>query len=178
VTTSGIAITQAIRLVDEKDLWKQFGRFGLSRKGFRLLLRNLHVPLVITTDNTALVDVWSFACAFRAVCSQGQPDFVMPGAKVLSKGKKRRVGFNTRLDPTVFATNHKKIVAEMMMASEFNGATKVQGINTMVSAAASRMSADALNYLRRQKMTMDPQDPSNEPVSTPVDEPDFEPGLD
>lgn len=173
MTTSGIAITQAIRLVDEKDLWKQFARFGMSRRGFRLLIRNLGVPLVVTTDSTALVDVWSFACAFRTVCSQGQPDFVMPGAKVLSKGKKKgRAGFNTKLDPALFVKNHSRIVSEMMLASEFNGATKVQGINTMVQAAAARMSADALNYLRRQKLTKDPN--PNEPEQPPVDEPDFD----
>lgn len=179
MTTSGIAITQAIRLVDEKDLWKQFARFGLSRRGFRALIRNLGVPLVITTDDTALVDVWSFACAFRAICSQGQPDFVMPGATVLSKGKRARKGFNTRLDPATFVKNHSRVVSEMMLASEFNGATKVQGINTMVAAAAARMSNDALNYLRREKLLRDKvKDPHEPDPSEPVDEPVFEPVLD
>lgn len=173
---SGIKVTQGVQWVHLDDLHSAFARYGVSRRAFSTLLTNLCVPKITLTDSTTLVDMWAFAIALRHISGIGRPDFVFPGAKVLSRGREAREGLARTLDPEAFTKSHASVVREMLAAAEFNGHTSIANFSTLVEAAAARMAADATTYLRRELAGKTPSPRKaamNERRDPSTDEPDF-----
>lgn len=128
------------RLYSEDHYLRAFAPHGLTRKGFRALLRALSVP-VIYLGQSRLVDHLSFTIAMRAICRIGQPDFVAPGSDPLDRGK-MPTGRPSRtfLDPAYVRDNLTAILAELI-------ATRVDPASTATHSSFTKAATAAVDRL-------------------------------
>lgn len=87
-----ISFGGGMRLVGEDYMIRELAPLGLSRRGFRRLCRQLHVPLIHAPGDRILVDLIAFMLAMRTITRPGAPDFSLPGSQ-------HRAGTRTTLAP-------------------------------------------------------------------------------
>lgn len=128
------------RLYSEDHYLRAFAPHGLTRKGFRALLRALSVP-VIHLGQSRMIDHLSFTIAMRAISRIGQPDFVAPGSAPIDRGRMPRARpSTTRLDPSYVRANLTAILAELI-------ATRVDPASTATHASFTRAATAAVDRL-------------------------------
>ena len=89
----------------------------LTLRGFRLLCRRLHVPMIEFTD-TRYVDMLRFEIALSAVLRIGEPDFYAPGSMTAYRSAVKKQG---GVDPKQTNKNYRVIAAELLLAKRING---------------------------------------------------------
>jgi hypothetical protein len=116
-----------------------FAPFGMTRRGFRALLKALRVPS-LEVGSTRFVDVFSFNLAIRSIMRIGQPTFLTPGCDSLRKAK-RTLSDTTELDLDAFRKNLPHTIAELLVASRIphGRLASKKTLNTAASAAVERM---------------------------------------
>lgn len=154
-----VAFGSFLRLYDEDSLIKAMNVPGLSKRGFRRLLRTLHVP-VLEISNTRLVDGFSFFLAMRAILRIGAPDFLTPSCKTRQRDPgKKFPGTRTSIPVEEITDNWKVLACEIMLSQRTNRmrvSDKVLG--EMASLATQRILALGIHHapLRAQRIATEP----------------------
>lgn len=123
-----------LKLVGEDWLIQEMRPLGLTRRSFRQLCRNLGVPLIFA-GRSACVDFWSFVVAMKAVTRNGQPDFVVPGARVGNEWKRCR----HTIDPKEVDTNREEIVSQIVAGRAMSGMTTSRSQVKQLDDAVDRL---------------------------------------
>lgn len=128
------------RLYSEDHYLRAFAPHGLTRKGFRALLRALSVP-VIHIGQSRLIDHLSFTIAMRAISRIGEPDFLAPGCQPLDRGRRPSTRpCTSKLDPAHVRDNLTAILAELI-------ATRVDPSSTATHSSFTRAASLAVDRL-------------------------------
>jgi hypothetical protein len=124
-----------LKLVGEDWMIQEMRPLGLTRRSFRQLCKNLGVPL-IRAGRSACVDFWSFVVALKAVTRIGQPDFIVPGARVGNEWKKCR----HRIDAKEIEENRAEIVSQIVAGRAMSGVTTSKSQVKQLDNAVDRLS--------------------------------------
>jgi len=140
---TGIFLSSGVQLVWETDLYREggFEKFGFTMRGFRRWLKALGVPRMRTPGGKCLVDLVTLYVAIRAVMRIGQPDFLCPGCKEISRGK-RQMPPNTQveLDLEYFAGCWEDVCNELLYAQRVNWQMVTEAHSEAFQRAARRIS--------------------------------------
>lgn len=140
-----ISLGPGNRLYSEDSYLVELAPLGVTRRGFRSLLRALGVP-TIELGRTRFVDNLSLALALRAVLALGKPDFLAPGCDTLRRG-----GKSSSLDPEEVVTNYTRFVGELLVSDRLSRGASPRQIRRAARRVALRLKAMGLQTLAGSK---------------------------
>jgi hypothetical protein len=123
------------RLYSEEHFLAELSRFGITRRGFRALLKLLCVPTLHLPGNRRFVDGLSFAVAIQAACRPGRKDFYFPG----SAGKKKPKSSSYQLSAREYKECGTAILHEVVAGRLLSKGTVDAKVNKAIRAVLRRM---------------------------------------
>lgn len=137
-----ISLGPGNRLYSEDSYLVELAPLGVTRRGFRSLLRALGVP-TIELGRTRFVDNLSLAMALRAVLAIGKPDFLTPGCETLRRSR----GGPSTLDPEEVVSNYTRFVGELLVSDRLSRGSTPRQIRRAARRVALRLRAIGLQSL-------------------------------
>lgn len=157
VTT--ITIGAGTHLVHFRDLYSRFAPFGYTQNQFRLFLRALGCPLLVTPTRERFVNLLSFQLAINAATRIGQKNFHSPGAYPNDSRKDHPDAVRT-LSPAYVNDHFLDLISELLCARKTDHALNTTAVRSAFHDAATRLAASltriaAAEHLRATRRARD-----------------------
>ncbi len=130
--------------VDVHTVHEAFAPMGLSFRGFLTWMRQLGVPIVHIGD-MRVIRINTLKAALLFISSVGQPDFLVPGCKTLSRPLPKKGSFSRVLDKDAFLKVHKQIIGELLYTYAASGQELSAEVARLADETAQRMLQAALS---------------------------------
>jgi len=134
---TGLQIGPAITLLRVDEIFHEFEKFGMTRKGFNSFLRAIGVP-TIRLPSADLIDMNTFAVAMRCICRIGSSDFYAPGHQRISSGTVPSFA-TTRIDKDRMTREWQQVIAEIVSFRKSKWLTTSEEVSEQMALAIDRI---------------------------------------
>lgn len=134
---TGLQIGPGLTLLRTDEIYREFARFGVTRRGFNAFLKSIGVPR-LHLPGAELVDAHTFNFAMRCISRIGSEDFYFPGHHARDKGAIPSGG-TTSIDYEKSKNEWKRVLGEIVVARKAEWMDTSASINSELAKAIDRI---------------------------------------
>ena len=129
-----------VRLRPLRSIHNQIGPCGITYRGLLAWIRGLNIPIIHIGEN-AYINPRYFEIAVHAITRPGNPDFLVPGSKAVTRKERHPGPHTSQLNIDYFHKHIKEFITELILARRQQGRRNHEKFTESVSVIVDRITS-------------------------------------